>query len=56
MVIDDSLIALMGNVDTDLLPKFYQKVLFQITTSLSNLGMLHNYYFSRRGEVWGGGG
>ena len=49
MVIDDSLISLMGNIDLDILPKFYQKAPFQISTSLTNLGMLKNYYFSRRG-------
>ena len=47
MVVDDSLISLMWNVDLNTLEKFYKKLPFQIQTSLTNLAMLKNYYFSR---------
>ncbi|MDD3646175.1 MAG: MG2 domain-containing protein [Candidatus Gracilibacteria bacterium] len=55
MVVDDSLISLMGNVDINLLEKFFKKLPFQIQTSLTNLAMLENYYFARPGIVGGGG-
>lgn len=54
MVIDDSLISLMWNVDTNLLEKFFKKLPFQIQTSLTNLAMLENYYFARPWIVWWG--
>jgi len=47
MVVDDSLISLMWNVDLNTLEKFYKKLPFQIQTSITNLAMLKNYYFSR---------
>ncbi len=47
MVVDDSLISLMWNIDSNSLEKFYKKLPFQIQTSLTNLAMLKNYYFSR---------
>jgi len=47
MVIDDSLISLMWNVDLNLIDKFFKKLPFQIQTSLTNVVMLSNYYFSR---------
>jgi len=57
MVVDDSLISLMGNIDPNSLEKFYKKLPFQIQTSLTNIAMLKNYYFSRQGIVgWSGFG
>jgi hypothetical protein len=47
MVVDDSLISLLWNVDLNTLEKFYKKLPFQIQTSLTNIAMLRNYYFSR---------
>jgi len=47
MVVDDSLISLIWNVNLNVLEKFYKKLPFQIQTSLTNLAMLKNYYFSR---------
>ncbi len=47
MVVDDSLISLLWNVDLNTLEKFYKKLPFQIQTSLTNIAMLWNYYFSR---------
>lgn len=47
MVIDDSLISLMWNIDLNLIDKFFKKLPFQIQTSLTNVVMLSNYYFSR---------
>ncbi len=55
MVVDDALISLMGNIDVNTLEKFYKKLPFQIQTSITNLAMLQNYYFSRRGIVGGSG-
>ena len=52
MVVDDSLISLMWNVDLNTLQRFYRKLDFQIQTSLTNLAMLKNYYFARPGIVW----
>lgn len=52
MVIDDSLISLMWNVDLNLLEKFYKKLPFSIQTSITNLAMLKNYYFARPWIVW----
>ena len=51
MVVDDSLISLMWNVDLNTLEKFYKKLPFRIQTSITNIAMLRNYYFSRRGIV-----
>lgn len=48
MVVDDSLIALMGNIDSGVLEKIYEKLPFQLQTSISNIAMLANYYFSRQ--------
>lgn len=55
MVVDDSLISLMGNIDANALEKFYKKLPFQIQTSITNITMLKNYYFSRQGIVGGSG-
>jgi uncharacterized protein YfaS (alpha-2-macroglobulin family) len=51
MVIDDSLISLMGNIDTNTLEKIWKKLPFQIQTSITNIAMLKNYYFARPGIV-----
>jgi hypothetical protein len=55
MVIDDSLISLMGNIDTNTLEKIWKKLPFQIQTSITNIAMLKNYYFARPGIVGGSG-
>lgn len=52
MVVDDSLISLMWNVDLNTLEKFFKKLPFSIQTSITNIAMLKNYYFSRPGLVW----
>jgi len=52
MVVDDSLISLMWNVDLNTLEKIYKKSPFSIQTSITNIAMLKNYYFSRKGIVW----
>lgn len=52
MVVDDSLISLMWNVDLNLIDKFFKKLPFQIQTSLTNVVMLENFYFSRPWIVW----
>lgn len=52
MVVDDSLISLMWNIDLNVLEKFYKKLPFQIQTSITNIAMLKNYYFSRPWIVW----
>lgn len=48
MVVDDSLISLMWNIDLNVLEKFYKKLPFRIQTAITNIAMLKNYYFSRR--------
>ncbi|MDD3144972.1 MAG: MG2 domain-containing protein [Candidatus Gracilibacteria bacterium] len=55
MVVDDSLISLMGNVDLNTLEKIFVKLPFSIQTSITNIAMLKNYYFSRMGIVGGSG-
>jgi uncharacterized protein YfaS (alpha-2-macroglobulin family) len=47
MVIDDSLISLMGNIDMNTLEKIWVKLPFQIQTSITNIAMLKNFYFAR---------
>jgi len=57
MVVDDSLISLMWNIDSNAIDKFYKKLPFQIQTSITNIAMLKNYYFSRKWIVgWSGFG
>lgn len=57
MVIDDSLISLMWNIDGNILEKMYKKLPFQIQTQITALAMMKNYYFSRPGIVgWSGHG
>lgn len=55
MVVDDSLISLLGNVDLNTLEKFYKKLPFQIQTQITSIAMLQNYYFSRAWVIWGSG-
>jgi len=47
MVVDDSLISLMWNVDLNTLEKIFVKLPFSVQTSITNIAMLRNYYFSR---------
>ncbi len=47
MVVDDSLISLMWNVDLNTLEKVFVKMPFSVQTSITNIAMLKNYYFSR---------
>lgn len=49
MVVDESLISLLGNIDLDVIPKFYQKLPFSVRTALSLIGMEERRYFSRKG-------
>lgn len=55
MVVDDSLISMMGNINTNTLEHIWIKLPFQIQTSISNIAMLKNYYFARPGIVWWSG-
>jgi uncharacterized protein YfaS (alpha-2-macroglobulin family) len=61
MVVDESLIRLLGNIDLDILPKFYQKFPFTMKTSLTAIGIERNRFLSRKGsnggsgDKWGGG-
>ncbi|PZM85612.1 hypothetical protein DLH72_01895 [Candidatus Gracilibacteria bacterium] len=55
MVVDDSLISLMGNINPNTLEFIYKKFPFLTQTSMSNIAMLRNYYFSRKGLVGGSG-
>jgi len=55
-VIDEALIAILGNIDVDILPKFFQKIVFQTHTALTNVAMLKQLYFARKGVVGGSGG
>lgn len=55
MVIDDSLISLMGNIDMNTLEKIWIKLPFQIQTNITNIAMLKNFYFARPWIVgWSG--
>ncbi|MCP4523286.1 MAG: hypothetical protein GY828_03635, partial [Candidatus Gracilibacteria bacterium] len=55
MVVDDSLISLLGNVDLNALEKFYKKLPFQIQTQITAIAMVKNFYFARSGIVGGSG-
>jgi MG2 domain/Bacterial Alpha-2-macroglobulin MG10 domain/Alpha-2-macroglobulin family/A-macroglobulin TED domain/Alpha-2-macroglobulin bait region domain len=61
MVIDESLIRLLGNIDLDIIPKFFQKYPFTMKTALTAIGIERNRYLSRKwsnggsGDKWGGG-
>lgn len=50
MVVDESLIRLLGNIDLDIIPKFFQKFPFTMKTSLSAIGMEQNRFLSRKGS------
>ncbi len=51
MVVDDSLVSMIGNIDINTLEKIWRKLPFQIQTSITNIAMLRNYYFARPGIV-----
>ena len=50
MVVDESLIRILGNIDLDILPKFYQKYPFTVKTALSAIGIERNRFLSRKGS------
>lgn len=55
MVVDESLIRLLWNIDLDIVPKFFQKFPFTIKTSLSAIGIERNRFLSRKGSNgWSG--
>jgi alpha-2-macroglobulin len=55
MVVDESLIRILGNIDLDIIPKFYQKFPFTVKTALSAIGIERGQYLSRKGSSgWGG--
>ncbi len=53
MVIDESLIRLLGNIDLDIIPKFFQKYQFTMRTALTAIGIERNRFLSRK---WSNGG
>jgi hypothetical protein len=53
MVIDESLIRLLGNIDLDIIPKFFQKYPFTMKTALTAIGIERNRFLSRK---WSNGG
>jgi alpha-2-macroglobulin len=55
MVIDESLIRLLGNIDLDIIPKFFQKYQFTMKTALTAIGIERNRYLSRKGSNGGSG-
>jgi|CXWL01.1.fsa_nt_gi uncharacterized protein YfaS (alpha-2-macroglobulin family) len=55
-VVDEALISILGNIDLDILPKFFTKIVFQTHTALTNVAMLKQLYFARKGTVGGSGG
>lgn len=55
MVVDESLIRLLGNIDLDIIPKFFQKFPFTMKTSLTAIGMERNRFLSRKGSNGGSG-
>lgn len=48
MVVDESLIRLLGNVDLDVMPKFYQKYPFTVRTALTAIGIERGQFLSRK--------
>ncbi len=55
MVVDESLIRLLGNIDLDIIPKFYQKFPFTMKTALTAIGMERNRFLSRKwANGWSG--
>ncbi len=55
MVVDESLIRLLWNIDLDIIPKFFQKFPFTMRTSLTAIGMERNRFLSRKWSNWGSG-
>jgi len=55
MVVDESLIRLLGNIDLDIIPKFYQKFPFTTRTALTAIGMEQKRFLSRKGVSGGSG-
>lgn len=55
MVIDESLIRLLGNIDLDIIPKFFEKYQFTMKTALTAIGIERNRYLSRKGSNGGSG-
>lgn len=55
MVVDESLIRLLGNIDLDIIPKFFQKFPFTMKTSLTSIGIERNRFLSRKwSNGWSG--
>lgn len=48
MVVDESLIRLLGNIDLDIIPKFFRKAPFTMKTALTAIGMEKNRFLSRK--------
>lgn len=48
MVVDESLIRLLGNIDLDIVPKFFRKHPFTLKTALTMIGMERNRFLSRK--------
>lgn len=55
MVVDESLIRLLGNIDLDIIPKFFQKYPFTMKTALTAIGIERNRFLSRKGSNGGSG-
>ncbi len=53
MVVDESLIRLLGNIDLDIIPRFFRKAPFTLRTALTSIGMERNRFLSRK---WSNGG
>ncbi len=53
MVVDESLIRLLGNIDLDIIPRFFQKYPFTMKTALTAIGIERNRFLSRK---WSNGG
>lgn len=48
MVVDESLIRLLGNIDLDIIPKFFQKYPFTMKTAMTAIGIERNRFLSRK--------
>jgi len=55
MVVDESLIRLLWNIDLDIVPKFFRKHPFTMKTAMTFIGMERNRFVSRRGANGGSG-
>lgn len=53
MVVDDSLISLLWNVDLNVLEKIYKKVSINVSNALTSLWMKYRYFFWRYWAEWG---